>query len=118
MAVLILKLCIKGGGRLEGLPAEAGAGLLKLILIRERSLATPRSGTDITTFGEGEKFRIASKLSSKFDVGCGSGPSHVLRPFLLALHTNLAADVAKLGMSRAHIGGTLELLQAVRTYAL
>jgi hypothetical protein len=31
-------------------------------------------------------------------VGRGSSPGHVLHPFLLALHTNLAADVAKLGM--------------------
>jgi len=73
--------------------------------MRERSLATPRSGTDITTFGEGEKFRIASKSSSKFDVGRGSSPGHVLHPFLLALHTKLAADEAKLGVCRAHTGG-------------
>jgi len=65
-------------------------------------LATPRSGTDITTFGEGEKFRIASKSSFEFDVGRGLSPGRVPRPFLLALHTNLAADVAKLGVSRAH----------------
>ena len=32
-------------------------------------------------------------------------PGHILHPFLLALHTNLAADVAKLGVSRAHAGG-------------
>jgi len=64
----------------------------------ERSFTTPRSGTDITTFGKGEKFRIASKLSSEFDVGRGSSPGHVLHRFLLALHTNLAADVAKLGV--------------------
>jgi len=38
-------------------------------------------------------------------VGRGSSPSHVLHPFLLALHTNLAADLAKLGVSRAHTGG-------------
>ena len=36
-------------------------------------------------------------------MGRGSSPGHVLHPFLLALHTNLAADVAKLGVvSRAH----------------
>ena len=57
------------------------------------------------TFGEGEKFRTALKSNSKFDVGCGLSPGHVLHPFLLALHTNLAADVAKLGVSRAHPGG-------------
>ena len=51
-------------------------------------------------------------------MGYGLSPGHALRPFLLALHTNLAADVAKLGVSRAHTGGTLELLRAVRTYAL
>ena len=37
-------------------------------------------------------------------MGRGLSPSHVLHPFLLALHTNLAADVAKLGVRRAHIG--------------
>ena len=52
MAVLILKLCIKGGGRLEGLPAEAGAGRLELILMGEGGFATPRSRTDIATFGK------------------------------------------------------------------
>jgi len=66
--------------------AEAGTGRLELILIRERSLATPRSRTDITTFGEGEKFRIASKSSSEFDVGRGSSPGHVLHPFLLRMY--------------------------------
>ena len=71
---------------------------------------TPRSGGNIATFREREKFRIASNRSSEFDVGRGSSPSHVLHPFLLALHTNLAADVAKLGVRRACIrgGGTLE----------
>ena len=51
-----------------------------------------------------EKFKIASNPSSEFDVGRGSSPGHVLHPFLLALHTNLAADVAKLGVCRAHTG--------------
>jgi len=32
--------------------------------MRERSFIIPRPGTDITTFGEGEEFRIASKSSS------------------------------------------------------
>ena len=47
------------------------------------------------------KFRIALNRSSEFNVGRGSSPGHVLHPFLLALHTNLAADVAKLGVRRA-----------------
>ena len=87
MTVLILKLCIKGGGwpiakeggtgdnqnrwvggRLKGLLAETGAGRLELILMRERSFATPRSRTDITTFSKGEKFRITSKLNSKLRI--------------------------------------------------
>ena len=57
------------------------------------------------TFSEGEKFKTALKLSSKFNIGCSLSPSYILHPFLLALHTNLAADVAKLGVSRAHTGG-------------
>ena len=68
-----------------------------------------------TTFGEGEKFRIASKLtsSSEFDVGRGSSPGHVLHRILLALRANLAADIAELGvMLRAH-GGTPKPVQAV-----
>jgi hypothetical protein len=52
----------------------------------------------ISQFGKGEKSRIASKLSSQLDVGRGSSPGHVLHHFLLALHANLAADVAKLGV--------------------
>jgi len=77
-----------------GLPAEAGAGRLELILMRERSFVTPRSGTDITTFGKGEKFRIASKLSSELRIRCGRGlsPGHALHRFMLAPYTNLAAD--------------------------
>ena len=84
-------------GRVEGLPAEVGAGRLELILIRERSLITLRSGIDITIFGEGEKLRIASKSSSEFNAGRGLSPGHVLHP----------ADVAKLGVcrTRAHGGG-------------
>ena len=66
--------------------------------MRERSFQTPRAGIDITTFSEGEKFRTASNSNSEFDVGRGSSPGHVLHPFLLALHANLAADVAKLGV--------------------
>jgi hypothetical protein len=66
-----------------------------------------------------EEFRTASNPSSKFDMGHGSSPGHVLHPFLLALHTNLAAGVAKLGVCRARTqGGTLELLQAVRPTSL
>ena len=40
---------------------------------------------------------------------------HALHPFLLALHTNLAADVAKLGVYCAHTytGGTPEPVQAI-----
>jgi len=66
--------------------------------MRERSSTTPRSRTDITTFGEGEKFRTALNSSSQFNVARGSSPSHILHCFLLALHTNLAADEAKLGV--------------------
>jgi hypothetical protein len=54
-----------------GLPAEAGAGRLELILIREKSFTAPRSGTDITTFGEEEEFRIASKSSSELRIRGG-----------------------------------------------
>ena len=48
-------------------------------------------------------------------MGRGLSLGYVLRRFLLALHTNLAADVAKLGVCRARTrgGGTLEVLQAV-----
>ena len=77
---------------------------MELILIRERGLATSQSRTNIITFGEGEKFRIALKSSSEFNVGHGLSPGHILHPFLLALHTNLAADVAKLGVARARGG--------------
>ena len=63
---------------------------------------------------EREVFRIALNLSSEFDVGRGSSPGHVLHPFLLALHTNLAADVAKLGVRRARTPrGDLEPVQTV-----
>ena len=82
--------------------------------MRERSPTTPQSGTDIMTFGEGEKFRIALKLSSEFDVGRGSSPGQVLHLFLLALHTNLAADVAKLGVCCAHTGGETEARTSCR----
>ena len=89
--------------RVEGLPIEVGAGRLELILIRERSLRTPQSRTDITTFSKGEKFRTALNPSSKFDIGCGLSSGHVLYPLLLALYTDLATDVVKLGMCRARI---------------
>jgi len=46
--------------------------------MRKRSFATPRSRTDIMTFGKGEKFRIASKLSSEFNVGRGLSPGYAL----------------------------------------
>ena len=52
----------------------------------------------ISQFGKKEKFRIASKLNSKFDIGCGLSPNYILHCFLLALHTNLAIDEAKLGI--------------------
>jgi hypothetical protein len=51
----------------------------------------------MSQFGEGEKSRT-SNSSPEFDVGRGLIPGHVLHPFLLALHTNLAADVVKLGV--------------------
>ena len=76
---------------------------MKLIL--RRNFTTPQSEADITTFSKEEKFRIASNSSFQCEVGHGSSPGHALHPFLLALHTNLAADVAKLGASRAHLGG-------------
>jgi len=38
-------------------------------------------------------------------VGRGLSPGHVLHPFLLALYTNLATDVAKLGACAARIQG-------------
>jgi len=116
--VLILKLCVKVsgraineegcigdiqnrciGGRLEGLPIEAAAVCLELILMRERSFDTPQSGANITAFSKGGKSRIASDLSSKFEVA-GPSQGHILHLFLLALHTNLAAGLAKLGVYR------------------
>ena len=63
----------------------------KTRLGNEMIVATPQSGTDITTFGEGEKFRIASKLSSELRA------ANSMWAVAQALHTNLAADVAKLG---------------------
>lgn len=36
-----------------------------------------------------------------------------ITPFLLALHTNIAADVAKLGLYCAHTQGTPEPVQAI-----
>ena len=68
---------------------------MELILIRERSPVILRSRIDITTFGKEEKFRVALKSSSEFDVGRGLSSGQVLHLFLLALYTNLAADVAK-----------------------
>ena len=53
----------------------------------------------------GEKLRIVLNLSFKFEVGRGLSRSHILHPFLLALYINLATDVAKLGVSRTHLGG-------------
>jgi len=50
-------IALLGQFNVLGLPAEAGAGRLELILIRERSFTAPRSWTDITTFGEEEEFR-------------------------------------------------------------
>jgi len=42
--------------------------------------------------------------------------AQALHPFLLALHTNLAADVAKLGIYAARTqGGTLEVVQTVQS---
>ena len=38
-------------------------------------------------------------------MGRGSNPGHVLHRFLLALYTNLAADVAKLGVVLRAPGG-------------
>ena len=67
--------------------------------MRERSFAIVRSRIDITTFGKGEKFRIALKLSSELRIRCGPWlTGYVLHRFLLALYTNLAADEAKLGI--------------------
>ena len=121
--ILILKLCIKVGRRAinkegcignirnyyigrrpEGLLIEAAAVRLELILIRERSFNTPRSGANITAFGKGGKLRIALDLSFKFEVA-GLSQGHILHLFLLALHTNLAAALAKLGVYRCAPGG-------------
>ena len=79
--------------------------------MRERSFITPRFGADITTFWRGG----GVQNSFKIEVGRGSSPGHVLHPFLLALHTNLAADVAKLGVCvlRAHGGGTPDTVYPV-----
>ena len=76
---------------------------MELILRRERSFTTPRSGTDVTTFSEEEEFRIASKSSLELRI-LGRPwlkPWSRTTPFL-ALHTNLAADVAKLGVCYVH----------------
>ena len=91
ITILILKLCVKVGGRAideegcigdiqnhyiggrpKGLPIEAAVVHLELILMRERSFDTPQSGANITAFGKGNKSRIASDLSCKFKV---AGPS-------------------------------------------
>ena len=57
---------------------------------------------------------VRDEFKSEFRIRCGLwlSPGHVLHPFLLALHTDLAADVAKLGVCRARTrgGGTLEPL--------
>jgi hypothetical protein len=64
-----------------------------------------------TTFGEGEKFRIALNWaqSSEFEVGHGLSPNHALHPFLLALYTNLGEAQAKLdATAAARTGGDTE----------
>ena len=67
----------------------------------------------ISQFGEGEKFRIASKLSSELRIRYG--PWLKPWPRTTPLHTNLAADVAKLSVwccARTGGGGTPKLVQA------
>ena len=39
---------------------------------------------------------VQNSFKSELRIRCGRGSGHVLHPFLSALHTNLAADVAKL----------------------
>ena len=91
---------------------------LELILTRERSFA-PRSRIDITTFGEWEV-----QNGFKVRCGCDSSPGRVLHPLPLALHTNLAIDVAKLGVcvactrgedTEAHTGWTFAQTQNLIT---
>lgn len=77
---------------------------MELILIRERSFTTLRSGTNITTFGEEEEFGIASKSSSELRIRGGPW----LKPWQ-------HVDVARLGVLRARKGGGApELARAVR----
>ena len=56
-------------------------------------------------FSKGGKSQIASDLSSKFEVASGPSQGHILHLFLLALHTNLAAGLAKLGVYRCALWG-------------
>jgi hypothetical protein len=82
---------------------------LELILIRERSFTTLRSGTNITTFGEEEEFGIASKSSSELRIRGGPWlkPWQRTTPLPASSASNLAADVdvARLGVLRARKGG-------------
>ena len=92
---------------------------LELILIRERSFITPRSRRNVTTFGKGEgapgvqnSFKIELRAPNSRWPWLKAWPRTT--PFLLALHTNLAADAAKLDVCVARTqGGTLKLAQAV-----
>ena len=88
---------------------------LELILIRERSFNIPQSGVNITAFSKGGKLQIALDLSSKFEVASGLSRGYILHLFLLALYTNLAVGLAKLGVYRCAPGegGKARLVQAV-----
>jgi len=63
-----IEILLAAGASKRVCARQVGAGCLELILMRERSFATPRSGGNITTFGEREKFRIASKSSSELRI--------------------------------------------------
>lgn len=53
--------------------------------------------------------------SSELEVDRGSSPDHVPHPFMLALHTNLAADVAKFDVwCCARTGGDIEARTSCR----
>ena len=65
----------------------------------------------ILQFGRGEEFRIAPNSRA-----VAQALATYYTPFLLALHTNLAADVAKLGVARAR-GGNAEAVGNQNNYS-
>jgi len=66
----------------------------------------------------GEEFRIASKSSSELRIrgGPNSDPGHVLHPFLLAVHTNLAADGGATGAVTGCRTTELKIAKCLHTF--